>query len=159
MIKEQKHLSVLMIVLSIMFCIGGFAAFNLSRDFKGIKVSSVRMVNGEFITDREEILGGNKKAEAVAKAASIVCYVFSGVLLFMGIGFAFADQKKNNIYTIRQRAVILEKEKETFESVIVKFEDNTRKKLFVEPPVMVAIGDKGIVRIKDNLLVELNKEV
>lgn len=159
MIKELKYLSVIMVVLSIIFCIGGFTAFNLSRNYKGIKVSSVRMVNGEFVTDREEVLGGNKKAEAVAKAVSVVCYVLSGVSIFMGIILTVAEEKKNNTYTIRQRAVILEEEKENFKSVIVKLEDGTIKKLFVESPPMVSIGDKGIIGIKDNLLVEFNKEV
>lgn len=160
MIKSFKAIAVAMVVMSILCGIGGIGLSKLAEANRGMAVSSGYMKNGELVITAEEgRIGANKKGEETAEAMSVMCYVL-GVLFFIsGIGFAVAVKKMNHAETIRQKGTILEKENGPHVSVIVEFDDNSRKKLFVEPPLIVAQGDKGMIGYKGKALVEFSKEL
>lgn len=158
MIKSLKSLAITMIILSILCCIGGMGFSKLADANRGSKVSSGRMINGEFVATDVGVIGANKQGEETAKAMSVVFYALSGMLILAGIAFATTAKKKNDTKIIKKHGIILEKQTNNYESVIVEFDDGIRKKLLVEPPLIVAEGDKGVIGFKGNLLVEFTKK-
>ena len=148
----------MMIILSLLCCAGGIGFSKLAEANRGSKVSSGRMINGKFVVSDVGVIGANKQGEETAEAMSVVFYSLSGVLMLAGIAFATTAKKKNKAQIIKKYGVILEKQINNYESVLVEFDDGIRKKLLVESPLIVAKGDKGVFGFKGNLLVEFSKE-
>ena len=159
MIKTTKVFSIIMIGLSLLFSIGGVSFSILAEENRGSEITSGYMQNGTYITTDKYVLNADQEKEEMCEVMSIVCYVFAGIMLCGGISLAIMKKRMDNTKTIRQHGVILEKKGGIYESVIVEFDDNNRKKLIIEPPVIVAKGDKGIIVCKNNSLVEFVKEV
>ncbi len=158
MIKSLKSLAIVMIVLSLLCCASGVGFSKLAEANRGSKVSSGRMINGKLVVSDVGVIGANKQGEETAKAMAVVFYGLFGVFMLAGIAFATTAKKKNDAKIIKKYGIILEKQTNNYESVIVEFDDGIRKKLLVEPPLIVAKGDKGVLGFKGNLLVEFSKE-
>lgn len=156
MIKYFKSLAIVMIIIGILCCMGGFMFSQLADANSGAKVSSMHYGNSSFT----EIgtLGGNKEGKETSGAMSILFYALGGILLLTGVIFILISLNKENTVIIRQNGVILEKENGPCESAIVEFDDHSRKKFFIEPSLIVLQGDKGEIGYKGNLLVEFNKK-
>lgn len=159
MIKYNKAMMIIMMVLSVLFCIGGVFNLNLAKMNKGVQISSGYVQNGELhITQKNEgTLGGSSTKEKKCKTRAAIEFSLCGVTFLTGIGYGIRALKLSKKEMLWKKGVILEKEKRFFTSIVVEFEDNTRKKLVVEPPVMVATGDRGVMGCKGDLLIEFNK--
>lgn len=158
MIKRLKQLSITLIIISILCYLGGMGFSKLAKENQGSGVTSVQVINGKIVTRNAGNIGANKEGEETAKAMSAVFYVVAGLLFISGIGIALAAKNKNSIETTQQHGIVLEKENSTYTYVIVEFDDKSRRKLIVEPQIIVAKGDRGIIGYKNDLLVEFTKE-
>ena len=155
MIKSFKRAAVILIIVGILSCIAGVLFSNVAKADRGVQVYST--INGKTVS--AGYMGANKKGEETASAASVVMYIASGLFIIGGIACAVHASRKNSAQTVRQHGTVIEKEKiNNTESVTVEFDDHSRKKLFVEPPVLVAKGDVGVFGYKGNLLVEFVKK-
>ena len=158
MSKSLKTLAIIMIILSIIFFIGGICSSKLAEANRGLKYSTGYTRNGAFVATGNGVAGANKKGENAGKTLSAVFYTFSGISLIAGISATAKAKKVTNTNVIRKYGIILEKQTNSYESVLVEFEDGIRKKLLVEPPLIVAKGDEGFIGFKGNLLVEFSKK-
>lgn len=90
----------------------------------------------------------------------LISYVSGGVLLISGVvSLIINTAKKKGIgAVVRQVGVVLERESgKVQDCVIVELDDCTRRKLMVDPSIILVRGDRGIIGYQGKLLVEFQK--
>ena len=161
MIKSLKATAIALTVLGLLFCIIGMIFSNLAEQNRGAKVSTGYMKNGEFISTNTGRVGANKKGEESATAMATISYIGGGLCLIGGLILWVRHGKESTAEVIRQNGTIIEKTTSNnmanYVIVSVEFADGTRKRLFVEPPLIVAQGDYGLIGYKRSSLVEFTK--
>ncbi len=152
MVKSFKKGAVVLIMLSVLFFIGGMCFSKLADDNRGLKVY-------HGYSTSSERAGANKKGEEVAEGMAVASYSLGAIFLICGVIYIVTASKKQNAKTVYRNGRILEKNANgAFAFVVVEFDDNTRRRMVVEPPLIVAQGDKGQLGYKGNSLVEFIKE-
>ena len=103
-------------------------------------------------------IGGDKESAEIVKAVSVMLYVFGVAFMILGIGSAVYAKKLKNIKIVYKNGKIISKETiNKADNIVVEFKNGERQKLYVEPPLIVAKGDEGVLGYKKNLLVEFNR--
>ena len=122
----------------------------------GREYNNIRYIPSESIPGYTEQVAAQNKMENIVS----LCYIGGVVFLPIGGIALFLNHSKKTKKIIRQIGVILEIENGDYlNSVIVEFEDYSRKKLLVNPSIALVRGDRGVIGYQGDLIVEFQRTV
>lgn len=155
--KARKKVGVGLIIFGLITALlGGYGSQKLSDSFKPLESTSGYMSNGQFITVDKGTIGGNLEAVSFYNNMKYIFIIAGIVFAIGGIWLYLSGKKLGSAPSIIRRGKII-----ALDGVIaaVEFDDGSRERLRYSPAdVVLTIGDKGKIDIKENIIVSLEKD-